>query len=132
MKNESIKTVLRHFRMGSQNIKELWYDWFCKESSLVNKGTKLLEKLEKISKSKKFDIEKTYVFFKNNCPVVGTPYDDFRICDIETEDVLFTVVPKSGFQSHNGKGLIYSYENSFKSPVFEGTWKQIKEWFLKD
>lgn len=131
MKEKTIETILNDFHNSNIDIMKLWYDWFCKESSLTNKGIKLLKRLDKISKSKKFDVRKTYVFFKNNCPVCGHSYDDFRICDISSGDVLYTVIPKSGHDAHNGKGLVYGHENDFNGPLIEGTWKQIKEWFLK-
>jgi hypothetical protein len=83
-------------------------------------------------KSKKIDIEKQYVWFKNNCPMYGTLYDDFRIADLETGDVIYTIVPKSGHTSEKGKGCVYGRENNFKGPLFEGSWKEIKQWFLTD
>lgn len=117
---------------GLGNPKELWYDWFCRTSSLENKGKRLLQKLRAISASKKFDNDKTYVFFKNNCPLVGSLYDDFRICDIETGDVIYTVIPKSGFKCDNGKAQVWGSENNFDGPIIEGTWREIKAWFLND
>ena len=131
MTEKSIKTVLQEFDNGTLVIRSLWYDWFCRNTSLINKGTALLIKLKAISKSKKINVNTMYVFFKNNCPVDGTLYDDFRICDIETGDVIYTVVPKSGAKRCNGLGEIWGKENDFKEPLFVGKWKEIKKWFLE-
>ncbi len=129
MKNITIKELLSTPEI-SINFMDLWYDWFCRESSLENKGKNLLKKLKLISSSKKFDNEKTYVFFKNNCPCVGSLYDDFRICDVETGNVLYTVVPASGFKCEKGKAIVYGHENNFQGALISGTWKEIKNWFL--
>ena len=124
MKEKSIYTTIQNgYNLG------LWYDWFCNDSSLESKGKSLLKKVEQIAFSKKFDITKTYVFFKNNCPMSGSLYDDFRICDLESGDVLFTVTPKSGHMSAKGLGNVWGKENDFKEPLFEGSWTQIKKWF---
>ena len=50
------------------------------------------------------DLLEHYVFFKNNCPVNGPLYDDFRICDVESGNVIYTVIPKCG---HSGKAEIW-------------------------
>lgn len=113
-------------------VNSLWYDWFCKETSLYNKGVSLLKKLKQINKSKKFDSDRTYVFFKNCCPCDGSLYDRFSICDIETGEVLYCVTPKSGHTFMNGKGDVWGKENGFKEPLFEGSWKDIKNWFLAE
>lgn len=115
---------------GKGNIIDLWYDWFCRESSLENKGKKLLQKLRAIADSKKFDNDKSYVFFKNNCPCDGSLYDDFRICDIETGDVLYTVIPSCGHKYSKGKAQVWGRENVFAEPIIEGTWREVKSWFL--
>lgn len=127
----TINDTIALFDNGELVIEGLWYDWFCRDSALENKGVALLKKLKAISKSNKFDNDKTYVFFKNNCPCNGHLYDDFRICDIESGDVIYTVVPKSGHKSDDGMGFVWGRENEFKEPLFTGTWKEIKEWFLK-
>jgi len=106
-----------------------WYDWFCKDSSLPAKTQRLYKRVKAIKDSEKFNNDATYVFFKNNSPAFGTLYDDFRICDIETGNVIYTVTPKCGHKNSNG-GHIWGAENNFKEPLFEGKWVDIKKWFL--
>ena len=130
MKNDTISTILANY--DNYNVMDLWYDWFCKDSSLNRKGKDLLKKLKMIASSKKFDNDKCYVFFKNNCPLYGSLYDDFRICDKETGDVLYCVVPKSGYKCDNGRAQLYGVDNNFNEPLIEGTWRDIKTWFLAD
>jgi hypothetical protein len=107
-----------------------WYDWFCTDKGLVKRGEALVSKLKSIQNSKRFDPNTTYVFFKNNCPLNGDLYDDFRICDIATGNVIFTVVPKSGHTCEKGKGSVWGKsDNGTFCEVFSGTWKEIKNWF---
>lgn len=103
-----------------------WYDWFCEDTSLPRKTQALGKKVLQLVKSDKLDRNGMYVFFKNNCTGVGTLYDDFRICDIKTGTVLYTVVPRSG---HTGNAEVWSKENNFKEPVARGNWQDIKEFF---
>ena len=128
MKNDTISTILTN--IDNYDVMNLWYDWFCKDSSLKRKGEALLKKLKVIASSNKFDNDKCYVFFKNNCPCVGNLYDDFRICDKETGDVLYCVIPKSGHKAHDRRAQVYGVDNDFREPIVEGTWRDIKAWFL--
>ena len=92
-----------------------FYDWFCKDSSLRNKSWKLMKQVKTFLKhNPQIDLLEHYVFFKNNCPGRGPLYDDFRICNIETGDVVFTVIPKCG---HSGLAEIWGRENDFKGPI---------------
>lgn len=68
-----------------------WYDWFCKDSSLRKKTYKMGNIINRIKDTGKVNLDTSYVFFKNNCPMVGPLYDDFRICSMETGDVLFNI-----------------------------------------
>lgn len=68
-----------------------WYDWFCRDSSLANKTKKMGQIIKEIKDGGKVDLEKNTIFFKNNCPLTGPLYDEFRICDLETNDALFTI-----------------------------------------
>jgi hypothetical protein len=128
MKNDTISTILAN--IDTYDVMDLWYDWFCRDTSLKRKGEALLKKLKAIAPSDKFDNDKCYVFFKNNCPCVGNLYDDFRICDKETGDVIYCVVPKSGFKRDEGRAQVYGVDNDFKEPLVEGTWRDVKAWFL--
>lgn len=127
---------LKRFKMGYYNssdvdtqIKAGWYDWFCKDASLANKTQTLYRKVEQICWSTRFDIRKVYVFFKNNCPVVGTLYDDFRICDLKTGDVLFTITPSCGHRMEKGLAQVYGRENKFNEPLVSGTWQDVLDYF---
>lgn len=61
----------------------------------------------------------------------GSLYDDFRICDIKTGDVVFTITPRSGHKVDKGRGSVWGSDNNFASPLFTGTWKEIKDWFTQ-
>lgn len=137
-KERTITEWLEQFKQGafdspkrSVQVDAGWYDWFCKEESLHRKTKKLGKMLEQISKSPKIKPDKQYVFFKNNCPMVGKLYDDFRICDITSGEVIYTITPASGHRAHKGIGSVWGKENSFSEPLFEGSWRDIKKWFNK-
>ena len=90
---------------GDQNDCYNFYDWFCKDASLERKANALFPKVKKfVAANPEIDILETYVFFKNNCPMNGPLYDDFRICDVESGNVIYTVIPKC---SHSGKAEIW-------------------------
>ena len=133
-KETSIKELLlkrTNRTLTNEDVEDLWFDWFCSDKAILNKGKALLSRLSSINKANngKFDPEKTYTFFKNNCPVSGCLYDDFRICDIETGDVIWTIIPKSGHYVDEGKAILWGKVNDFKEPVLEGDWKEIVNFF---
>ena len=94
-----------------------FYDWFCKEKSLKNKAIRLFSLVKRWVKNRNTDTDKVYVFFKNNCPMNGPLYNDFRICDIETGDVIWTVIPKCG---HSGLAEVWGKQNDFKGAIVTG------------
>src|SRR5690554_2163545 len=59
-----------------------WYDWFCRDTSLKNKTKKMGNIIKQIKAGGKVNLNETYVWFKNNCPMSGPLYDDFRIANI--------------------------------------------------
>ena len=124
-----IKEWVKRFNAGQYNGRSTatqceagWFDWFCKNEQLANKTQFLGKKLLDLLGSPKFDTEKTYVWFKNNCPVTGPLYDDFRIADLESDNTLYTI-------SHLLKGChgcdkahweVWGRENHFHEPIVSG------------
>ena len=91
-----------------------FYDWFCKDASLKNKANTLFRASRRFAKKMDIDLDKHYVFFKNNCPMRGPLRDDFRICDKATGHVIWTVTPRTDHVE------IWGSENGFRDPIFEG------------
>ena len=117
----TLKDQLLAFREGkylNSEGAESWcfnfWDWFCKTPSLKAKADRLFRLTEKAARALGVDLEKHYVFFKNNCPMSGPLYDDLRICDIETGDVVWNLTPKSG---HSGKAELWGAKNEWKEPI---------------
>lgn len=127
----TIDHMLTHIAVArDEDIKEMWYDWFCKETSLVAKGRKLLGKLRMITPSARFDAATTYAIFKNNCPGQGSLYDDFRICDLETSVVVFCVVPSCGHDATRGEAAVWGKKADGEfGQLVSGTWADVKAFF---
>ncbi len=112
--------------VGDLNHCFYFYDWFCKDTSLERKAKGLMAKVRKFIKKMNIDIDKTYVFFKNNCPCYGSLYDDFRICDAESGDVIYTVAPSLGYTKRKGEAEIWGRENNFDKPLKTApSWSQL-------
>ena len=103
-----------------------FYDWFCSDKALVGKQKSLDAKVRKIAKSPKVNIDTMYVWYKNNCPVVGRLYDDIRIADCVTGEVIWNIVPKSG---RNGLSEVYGRINDFDKPLVSGSWADVLRFF---
>jgi hypothetical protein len=136
MSNKPIRQFLADFDAGKFDDKSVqtqieagWYDWFCDDNELVVKTTELAGKLKEIINSPKIDQDKHYVFFKNNCPLDGDLYDDFRICDIESRNVVYTVIPASGYTKKKNFAEVWGQDNGFNGPMVEGSWQDVLEWF---
>ena len=129
----SIRQWIENYNSGkydSQNVKVQceagWYDWFCKNESLCGKTKRLAPKVKQLAKSSKVDVDNWYVWFKNNCPVFGSLYDDIRFADIKTGDVIYTIA----FVKKYGQSVeLWGKENDFKHPLVIGDWEDIKEYF---
>lgn len=112
-------------------IKAGWYDWFCKDSSLVNKTKKMGNIIKQIRNGGKVNLGSSYVWFKNNCPLNGPLYDDFRIASLENGDVQFTVQIDCCWNKH--KYAVYGRTpdgiGHWDEPLFEtDSSKALIEW----
>ena len=135
----TLKTFCERFENGdfrapntAVQIEAGWYDWFCRPSALYKKTEMLGRKVVSIKNSGRFDATKCYVFFKNNCPMMGKLYDQFSICDLETGDVLFCCqhLEKGSHGCDHAHWEIYDGSVSFETPVVNGTWNEVKKYFL--
>lgn len=138
-KDESLRNWIKKFDEGAFSRTDIhtqcaagWYDWFCKDHMLRKKLYALAPKVKQIAQSSKVDLDKHYVFFKNNCPMYGNLYDDFRICDLETGAVIYTITPKEGHHSTQ-KGKASSVWGRDADGEFvclvQGTWRDVRKFF---
>lgn len=115
-----------------------WYDWFCDDRRLASKTVKLVKLVKQIIDANytggRFKPKETYVLFKNNRPVRGILYDDFRICRRDTGDVLFTIVPRTGHAASPFRAEVWDVAN-FKGrpgdlePAVVGCWRDVLNFF---
>jgi len=124
----NLKQQLSDFNDGKFDECYNFYDWFCKDSELKDRAIKLYKKVNEIANSDKFDLEKTYVFFKNNCGFKA-PYDDFRICDTATGNVIYTVTPSYDDDKLYCHASVYGKKNDFQEPLVEGSWQDVVNFF---
>lgn len=107
-----------------------WYDWFCKDTSIKNKTKRMGNIIKQIKPSGKVDLDTSYVWFKNNCPLHGPLYDDFRIADIETNNNLFVVQIDCVWNDE--KYTVYERLDGFDKPVFKtNSSRELAKWFNK-
>jgi hypothetical protein len=105
-----------------------WYDWFCKERSLFNRGKKLIKKLRQISRSKMVSLNYGFLF-KNNCPCwYDETYDDFRILD-DNGSVIFTVTPRVWKKDLGWHSEVWGRLNDFEEPLVVGSWWDVRKFF---
>lgn len=138
MEEMTIREFVKRFANGDFKSKDKatqceagWYDWWCSTRALANKTEILGKKVVSIQDSPRFDKDKTYVFFKNNCPCVGKLYDQFSICDLESGDVLFCCqhLERGSHGCERAHWEIYARENGFNKPVVSGGWSTCQKWF---
>jgi hypothetical protein len=128
---------IQRFKSGEFNkpdttsqIKAGWFDWFCRDSSLANKTVKMGNIIKQIKVGGKLDLETSYVWFKNNCPLNGPLYDDFRIADIENNNNLFVVQIDCVWNDF--KYTVFERLDGFEKPVFQtDSSRELVKWFNK-
>ncbi|MCR5185169.1 MAG: hypothetical protein K6C32_03715 [Bacilli bacterium] len=108
-----------------------WYDWFCKDSSLANKTKKMGNIVRQVKRGGKVNLNDWYVWFKNNCPLNGPLYDDFRFASLETGDVQFTIQINCCWNKHRYSvyGRTPDGEGHWDEPLFESdSLKDLVKW----
>ena len=78
----------------------------------------------------KVDLETSYVWFKNNFPMTGPMYDDFRIADIENNNNLIVVTIDC--ERYKSKYTVFERLDGplLKKPIFEtDKSRELVKWF---
>lgn len=137
-KRISISEWIDKFNNGEFNSKLVktqisagWYDWFCKDGSLSGKTIKMGNIIKQIKVGGKVDLNNWYVWFKNNCPLNGPLYDDFRFADLATGDVMFTIQIDCCWNMYRFSvyGRTQDGEGRWDEPLFEcNTTKELINW----
>ena len=109
-----------------------FYDWFCQDKSLKNKSKSLLTKVKFLVKQGLIDGDTHYVWFKNNCPCVGSLYDDFRISRIEDDEYICGCMPSSGHDIEKGICNFWTLLPEFDDSLKFDSWKSFKNKIKSD
>ncbi|MFH2116695.1 MAG: hypothetical protein ABII85_01485 [Bacillota bacterium] len=133
--NIKLSTWIESFNEGNFELKDVqtqikagWYDWFCKDSSLGNKTKLMGNIIKQIKSGGKVELEKNYVWLKNNCPLGGPLYDDFRIADLDSGDTLYTT--QIDCYRNEFRYVVYGKMNDFKDPLYQtNSSKELVKWF---
>ena len=116
-----------------QQIDAGWYDWWTGDRYLPGKTNKMGRIINQIRPGGKVDLDKNYVWFKNNFPMQGNLYDDFRFASQETGDTELTTQIKSPWSTH-----VYSVygrtpknrAGSWDKPLYEtDSLKELINWY---
>jgi len=134
-KELSLRTWIPKFNLNEFESRDLetqikagWYDWFCKDESLANKTKRMGTIVKQFKDGGKLNLDSMYVWFKNNCPLAGPLYDDFRIADIESGETLFTV--QINCFREEKRYTVYGKRNDFDAPLLNtDSIKVLVKWF---
>ncbi|MDR0476141.1 MAG: hypothetical protein LBH43_21045, partial [Treponema sp.] len=132
----NVREFIRNYENGKYEnpskktmIEAGWHDWFCEDEEIKPRLDELFPKVKQIAQSPKINMDRMFVFFKNNCPGAGSLYDDFRFCEIKTSDIIYTIVPASGQQKTKGQSELWGKENNFNEALIKGTWNDVLAFF---
>ena len=94
-----------------------WYDWFCRDEALASRLKQIAPVVMGITDP--FIQDNYYVWFKNNCPMVGPLYDDVRFepLTVERDGKYFMVAKASPHEK--AKWALYTERCGFDEPEFQ-------------
>ena len=139
MSVENVRIPLRHwiemFNEGKFESKDVmvqidagWYDWFCKDTSLANKTKTMGQVIKQLKDTGKVNLDESFVWFKNNCPLSYPLYDDFKIANIKDGETRFIVQFDSPWV--NKKYSVLSVDDFFDEIIFEtDSRRELVKWF---
>ena len=108
-KRYSINEILEDSNLLEKENCYGFNDWFCSTTSLPGKSKVLMSKVKFLVKQGIIDGDKCYVWFRNNCPCVGSLYDDIRFSTIKDHHYLGGISPSSGHKYDKGECCVWSF-----------------------
>lgn len=120
----SVRQWQEQFRAGAYESKDLkvqcaagWYDWFCRDEALAGRLKKISRVVMGITDP--YILDNYYVWFKNNCPVVGDLYDDVRFEPLsgDRDGKYFVVSLDSPYESR--RWTLFTERYDFGAPEYE-------------
>lgn len=119
----SVRQWQEQFRAGAFDSKDRtvqcdagWYDWFCRDDALAGRLKKIGRVVMGITEP--YILDNYYVWFKNNCPLVGPLYDDVRFEPLvgERDGKYFVVSMDSPHEKE--KWALYTERHGYETPEF--------------
>lgn len=120
----SVRQWQERFRAGAYDSKDRsvqcmagWYDWFCRDEALAGRLKKISRVVMGITDP--YILDNYYVWFMNNCPVVGGLYDDVRFVPLSgvRDGKYFVVSLDSPHESK--KWALFTERYDFGTPEYE-------------
>ena len=127
--NFSINTLLADPELIEKTPCSLFYDWFCNKHTLPRRAKAMIPKIKFLVDQGIINGETTYVWFKNNCPVSGSTYDDMRFSSLISDDVYVGgVAPRLGYDRCENRAMMWYFEGKEREIVqceFKN-WRELK------
>lgn len=100
---------------------DYWSDWFCKDSSLSRKTTRLAQRAIEVAQILKLDLAGYRLDLKNCCPLDGKTYDCIRLFAVdEATNPSYAITPASGHSNIKGRAEIMRFGGG--KPEVESTY----------
>lgn len=113
---ESFRNGVFRDKARETQISAGWYDWFCEDAALAGRLQRIGRVVMGITEPAILD--NYYVWFKNNCPLIGPLYDDVRFEPLEGErgGRYFAVSLDCPYEKQ--KWTLYTERHGFQAPEF--------------
>lgn len=133
----SLRTWIERFNRGDfeyadrdVQIEAGWHDWFCETDKLAIKTKNLGKIVCRLANSPKLDVDKHYVWFTNNKPVLGTLYDTIRFSSLADGKPIYVIAPRVGHKHCDpGKRSEVSWVSEDKHDEVQGTMRDVYAYF---